>query len=142
MNMEHVDDRGPLGRACIVEDRPNGRKWVAMQRGGLPGDGEGMLKLSLALSALRDAMHAFGLAGEHGPAPVVVEMSEECFLRLRECLLRDAASSWSVLFKNNPRNKRIDPDKRSFMLGGVVVRAGDLDGVSFRCPAKAGGRTP
>lgn len=126
---------GPLGKAVVQLVADDGHPWVAEQCGGLPGEDFETVHLMLALDALHRALGRLGIAPEFGPAPVTVTLSERDFIRLRDRLAPTHDSRWACLFRR-PRNKRIDQTRRSFMLRGIVVRAGDLGEVSFACPSK------
>jgi hypothetical protein len=125
---------GPLGRRCITQIDDNGGRWVAQQVGGHPRHGEAYLTLSLALGALHDALAMLGVGPEYGPAPVAVTMPEAEFLRLRDALV---AQGEHAHFKTHPSRVRIDESRRSFMLRGITVCAGnDAVGKSLSCPSR------
>lgn len=125
--------KGPLGKRVESVRTEDGRLWVAMQAGSLPGDTADYVTLSLALGALHEALATIGIGPKFGPAPVAVTIPEESFILLRDALLA-SHDSHAAFFKRRQRNKRIDPALRSFMMHGITVRAGDLSDVSMRCP--------
>lgn len=139
--MSAIPANGPLGLRVVTGHTEDGTPWYATQAGGLPGDEYAFLALSLACSALHDALAALGIGPEYGPAPVAITLSETDFLRLRDAIAPTDDSRGAMLFKR-PRRKRMDRTLRSFMWHGIVVRAGDMTGVSFACPLRQPGGKP
>ena len=129
--------RGPLGKRRISHQDAQGSLWVAQQMGGKGHrHSEGELTLSLALYALYDALEMFNVVSRTGPLPVVVMMPEPLFLRLRDALV-EMPGFGRDLFKTHSSRVRIDATRRSFMLHGITVAAGEPEeGLDLTCPRR------